>query len=84
MGSAPINEHQGVMDYQTATNLNESISGVQWSVNASVGASYDLSKSFTLFMAPRVSYYFDNNQPKSIRTTKDLSYGLNIGLKYNL
>lgn len=69
---------------QNSGSWSESISGVQWSVNASVGASYDLSKSFSLFIAPRVSYYFDNDQPKSIRTNKDVSFGLNIGLKYNL
>jgi hypothetical protein len=81
---ATYKETVGEMLGQSTTNWGESISGVQWSVNASVGVTYDLSRNFSLFLAPRLSYYFDNNQPESIRTNKDLSFGLNVGLKYNL
>ena len=65
-------------------NGGKSISGVQLSVNASVGVSYDLSKELSLFLAPRLSYYFDNDQPESIRTDRDMSFGATIGLKFNL
>lgn len=62
----------------------ESISGVQFSANASIGVSYDISRKFSLFLAPRLSYYFDNDQPQSIRTDRNVSIGATIGLKYNL
>ncbi len=81
---ATYKETVGDASGTSTTSYGESISGVQWSVNASVGTSYELSKSFSVFVAPRLSYYFDNDQPESIRTTKDLSFGVNIGLKYNL
>jgi hypothetical protein len=58
--------------------------GLQWSVNGSVGATYKLSRSVGLFFEPQVGYFFNNEQPESIRTDWPVSFGLGIGLRFNL
>lgn len=60
------------------------IDGIQWSFKASIGAAYMLYKNIDLYLEPQVSYFFDNNQPVSIRTEQPLVGGLNAGLRFNL
>lgn len=60
----------------------ETIDGLQWSLNASIGMSYQLFKSWSLYLEPRFSYYFDSRQPASIRTDKPLGIGLGGGVRY--
>ncbi len=59
-----------------------SVDGMQWSLNASVGASYNFYEGWGLYVEPRISYYFDNNQPMSIRTDKNTVFGLGAGLRF--
>lgn len=68
----------------TSTNasIKEGISGVQWSVNASVGVSYRFYQDWGVYVEPRYSYYFDNNQPVSIRTDKKNVFGLSGGVRF--
>jgi hypothetical protein len=58
--------------------------GLQWSVNGTVGATYKLTKRLGLFFEPQVGYFFNNEQPESIRTEFPVSFGLGIGLRFNL
>lgn len=60
------------------------VSGLQWSLNGAVGISYNLSPSWGLYVEPRVSYYFDNRQPVSIRSEKNAIFNFNAGVKFNL
>lgn len=57
------------------------ISGVQWSLNGSVGISYRLYREWSLYLEPRISYYFDNDQPVSIRTENSVIVGLGAGFR---
>lgn len=59
-----------------------SVSGVQWSLNASAGISYSFIDNWSVYFEPRFSYYFDNNQPASIRTEKPNVFGLGAGFRY--
>lgn len=59
-----------------------SIHGVQWSLNTSLGVSYMLYDDWSLYFEPRFSYYFDNNQPTSIRTEKSSVFGIGAGIRY--
>ena len=58
------------------------ISGVQWSLNGSVGVSYRLYREWSLYLDPRLSYYFDNDQPVSIRTENSVIIGLGAGFRF--
>ena len=61
---------------------NEKINGLQWSVNISPGVDYRLYKNYSIYLEPKVSYYFDNNQPISARTNHPLAVGINAGIRY--
>lgn len=60
-----------------------SIDGLQWSLNASAGISYRFYKDWSFYFEPRISHYFDNHQPVSIRTENDVIIGLGAGVRYN-
>lgn len=67
-----------------STSKTESIDGMQWSVNATVGLGYNLSRKFSLYFEPEFGYYFDNNQPVSSRTENQVTFGLKAGLRFHL
>lgn len=58
--------------------------GVQISTNVGIGVEFLLGRHLGLYLDPSVRYYFDGNQPTSIRTTQPLMLGFEIGLRVNL
>lgn len=58
------------------------INGVQWSLNASAGVSYRFYKNWSFYFEPRISHYFDNDQPTSIRTENSVIMGLGAGVRF--
>ncbi len=66
------------------TNATAKIQGYQPSLNASLGIGYRFSDEMSLYIDPRLSYYFPNDQPFSIRTEMPLLIGINAGLRMNL
>lgn len=65
-------------------NQGKSIDGLQWSVSGSIGLNYHLSRKVGIYFEPRISYYFKNNQPRSIRTDCPISVGFGLGIQYSL
>ena len=63
--------------------VKTSISGLQWSLNGSLGVSYQLQKDWSLYAEPRISYFFDNNQPISVRTDKPFTLGFGVGIRFD-
>jgi len=59
-------------------------SGVQLSANAGIGVEFMLGKHLGLYLDPSLRYYFNCNQPKSIRTVQPLTLGFEMGLRVNL
>lgn len=59
------------------------INGLQWSLNASAGVSYRFYKDWNIYFEPRISHYFDNNQPVSIRTEHSVLVGLGAGIRFD-
>lgn len=66
-----------------SSTKDESIRGLQWSVQTSPGISYMLKKPIGLYLEPKLSYYFDNDQPLSIRTEHPFGVGIQVGLCYD-
>lgn len=62
----------------------EKAKGVQLSANIGLGVEFALGKTLGLYFDPSLRYYFDCNQPKSIRTAQPLMLGLEMGLRINL
>jgi len=58
------------------------IDGFQWSLNSSIGTTYKINQQFGLFFEPKLAYYFNNNQPTSIRTDQPTTIGITGGLRF--
>ncbi len=70
--------------YATSSSTKySSIKGFQWSLQTSSGISYTIKKPIGLYFEPKLSYYFDNNQPISIRTEHPNIVGFQVGLHYD-
>jgi len=68
----------------TAIQHKEKTKGVQLSANAGIGVEFMLGKHLGLYIDPSVRYYFDCDQPKSIRTEQPLMFGFEMGLRARL
>jgi len=76
------NQHTG---NQTITTTAETgITGFQWSLNGAVGVTYKLHRNIGIYLEPKVSYFFHNNQPVSVRTEQPAIIGLTAGLRFQL
>jgi hypothetical protein len=76
------NQHIG---NQTITTTAETgITGFQWSLNGAVGVTYKLHRNIGIYLEPKVSYFFHNNQPVSARTEQPTVAGLTAGLRFQL
>ena len=62
----------------------EPAKGVQLSANIGVGAEFMLGDHLGLYLDPSLRYYFDCDQPKSIRTAQPLTFGVEVGLRFKL
>ena len=76
--------NQHFPDHVITTTQKSNINGWQWSLNTSVGISYRFANKMKLYVEPRLGYYFDNDQPMSIRTDRPVSVGIGAGLQYTL
>jgi hypothetical protein len=65
-------------------NSKVKFSGLQYSVNGALGVTYKLYRNIGLFFEPQFGYYFNNNQPESIRTAWPVSINLGAGFRFNL
>ena len=64
------------------TTASTNIDGFQWSVNGAIGTTYKLQRNIGIFFEPKISYFFDNNQPISARTDQSTVIGLTAGLRF--
>ncbi len=74
--------NQYFKDYMLTNTEKNNIDGQQWSLNGSLGISYRIYKDMRLYVEPRIGYYFNDNQPLSIRTEEPVSIGIGAGLQY--
>lgn len=62
----------------------ERVAGVQASANIGIGAEFMLGNHLGIYIDPSARYYFNCNQPKSIRTVQPLMLGFEMGLRVRL
>ena len=74
---------QHLPDRVVTTRQKSNIDGWQWSLNSSAGISYRFADKMKLYLEPRLGYYFDNDQPESIRTDRPVAVGFGAGLQYS-
>jgi hypothetical protein len=82
-GIRSIYENYQYINNQTiTTTASTNIEGVQWSVNGAVGINYKIQRNLGIFFEPKISYFFDNNQPTSERTAYPVVIGLMAGIRF--
>ena len=62
----------------------EQIKGMQLSAGLGMGVEFMLGRHLGIYLDPSIRYFFDNNQPKSIRTAQPLMFGFEMGLRARL
>ena len=67
-----------------ASAVKGDISGVQFSASAGFGIGFKLTDHLGLYVDPSLVYYFDCNQPKSIRTQQQWQGRLEAGFRLDL
>ena len=67
-----------------STDRREKVDGVQWSVNVGLGVEYWFVQHVGIAFKPSVAYYFDNDQPLSIRTNQPIQFNLEFGLRFRM
>ena len=64
------------------TSASTDIDGFQWSVNAAVGVAYNFAGAFDFYFEPGFAYFFDNDQPLSIRSDRQFAPGVEAGVRF--
>ena len=65
-------------------HYSEAGKGVQFSVGGGLGVEYRFTPSFGLFFDPSLRFYFNNGQPRSIRTIQPLRMDFQAGVRFTL
>lgn len=60
------------------------VQGFQWSLYGGLGIEYKWSELMGIYIEPAVSHYFDNNQPKSIRTVQPTQFRMELGIRFRI
>lgn len=63
--------------------LSEDVSKPQFSVGCGLGVEFKIGPRLGLYLDPGINYYFNTNQPKSVRTERPLMFNLDGGLRFN-
>lgn len=83
-GSAEKCVSNGYSVLGTSVVHKEKIKGIQLSANTGIGVEFMISRHLGLYLDPSLRYYFDNGQPKSIRTVQPLMLGFEMGFRARL
>lgn len=61
-----------------------SVQGFQYSVFGGLGIEYKCTDLLGIYVEPAVSHYFDNDQPKSIRTIQPTQFKVEVGVRFRI
>jgi len=76
------NQYAGNQVITTIAKTN--INGLQWSVNGAIGVTYKVQRNWGIYFEPKLSYFFDNNQPASARTEDPVVIGISAGVRFRI
>ena len=79
--------HKYVISGEKKKHEAEDVAAKPWqlSVNAALGAQFDVLGNVGVYVEPGVSYYFDDRSPLStIYKEKPLNFNLNLGVRYTI
>ncbi len=73
-----------IQDKSGIIRHGERVKGAQLSANIGLGVRFALADNLGLYVDPGLTYYFDCDQPLSIRTQQNLMMSLAVGLRVDL
>ena len=79
--------HEYVISGEKKKHETEDVAAKPWqlSVNAALGAQFDVLRNVGVYVEPGVSYYFDDRSTLStIYKEKPLNFNLNLGVRYTI
>lgn len=79
--------HEYVISGEKKKRETEDVAAKPWqlSVNAALGAQFDVLRNVGVYVEPGVSYYFDDRSPLStIYKEKPLNFNINLGVRYTI
>lgn len=79
--------HEYVISGEKKKHETEDVAAKPWqlSVNAALGAQFDVLRNVGVYVEPGVSYYFDDrSQLSTIYKEKPLNFNLNLGVRYTI
>lgn len=79
--------HEYVISGEKKKHEAEDVAAKPWqlSVNAALGAQFDVLRNVGVYVEPGVSYYFDDRSPLStIYKEKPLNFNFNLGVRYTI
>jgi hypothetical protein len=65
-------------------NWSKGAPGLQLAAGLGLGIEFRLGEHLGLYVDPSLRYYFEGNQPRSIRTQQPLMMGLELGMRFGL
>ena len=84
MGEKLVDNHFLIHDSAGDIHLHQKTEGLQFSAGVGVGVEFKFSPNVGIYFDPTLRYYFDGNQPRSIRTIQPLRMDFEAGLRFSL
>lgn len=78
-----LNSYSGMLEGENVSHKPK-VGGVQTSLKAGFGLEFSPVDFLGIYIDPSVRYYFNNDQPRSIRTAQPLAFGVEAGLRFRL
>ena len=79
-----VTAHSSSASKLSSSSENSYVQGLQWSVHAGLGVELLFSRLIGLYLEPGVGYFFDCEQPRSIRTLQPTQFKAELGLRVRI
>jgi hypothetical protein len=84
MGEKLVDNHFLIHDSEGDIHLHQKAEGLQFSTGVGVGLEFKFSPNIGIYFDPTLRYYFDCNQPRSLRTIQPLRMDFEAGVRFSL
>lgn len=84
MGEKLLDNHFLIHDSEGDIHLHQKAEGLQLSTGVGVGVEFKFSPNVGIYFDPTIRYYFNGNQPRSLRTIQPLRMDFEAGLRFSL
>ena len=84
MAEKLVDNHFLIHDSEGDIHLHQKVSRPQFSAGFGVGVEFKFTPNVSIYFDPTIRYYFENGQPRSIRTIQPLRMDFEAGLRFSL